>query len=210
MSVATQTTGFTEPEVVNDDLPFEPARLTVESYHRMIESGVFADDENFELLEGLLVAKMVKNPPHIVATNATNQAIVTVLPEGWHTQQQNPVSLGDSEPEPDLSVVRGSFRDYGKRLPAGAQIGLVCEVADSSLVKDRSKARIYGRAAIPYYWIVNIKSRSVECRSEPFTTGRRAGYRNVRTYEEDELIPLILDGVEVGQFAVRDLLPDAE
>lgn len=202
--------GQSQPVSIDENAPFEPARLTVEMYHRLVDSGVFADNERFELLEGVLVAKMVKGTPHVVCLKVTRHSVGAVLPAGWHTQEQDPITLSDSEPEPDLVIVRGLIRDFGKRLPGGGDVGMVCEVADTSLTKDRLKARIYGRGGIPWYWIINIKARCIECRSQPFATSRRSGYRNLRVYEEDEEIPLILDGVEIARFAVRDLLPDAE
>src|SRR5207244_13321222 len=82
-------------------------RFTVDEYHRMIQNGVFADDDRFELLEGWIVAKMSKNPPHEVAVDKSHEAIRSCLPAGWRVRSQSAITTNDSEPEPDLAVVRG-------------------------------------------------------------------------------------------------------
>jgi Uma2 family endonuclease len=87
------------------------------------------------------------------------------------------VALDDeSEPEPDVSVVPGSFRDYREhpRRPV-----LVVEIADSSLWLDREeKGSLYARASVPEYRIVNLADRRLEIRRQPEPDpGARHGWR---------------------------------
>ncbi len=87
-------------------------------------------------------------------------------------REQKPLVLGDvSVPEPDVAVLPGSFRDYLSQHPTSAL--LVVEVADSSLPKDRlSKSRIYAGAAIPEYWILNVRGDCLEVSREPDAASR--------------------------------------
>ncbi|WP_437203562.1 Uma2 family endonuclease [Planctomicrobium sp. SH664] len=85
-----------------------------------------------------------------------------VLPSGSSIRQQAAVTFSQSEPEPDISIVRGEHRDDLSRHPAGEDIFLLIEVADSSLRKDRRKAAIYASAGVPAYWIVNLEQRQIE------------------------------------------------
>ena len=118
-------------------------RFTVEEYHRMIEAGVFAADERFELLEGWIVAEITRTPPHDVAIELLTDALRGALPAGWWVRVQSAITLTDSEPEPDLAVVRGAVRDHVQRHPDAAEIAVVIEVADSSLAPDRDlKGRV--------------------------------------------------------------------
>ena len=39
-------------------------QFSVPEYHKLIEIGVLTEDDNLELLEGYLVNKMSRNPPH--------------------------------------------------------------------------------------------------------------------------------------------------
>jgi Uma2 family endonuclease len=190
-------------------VPSEPIwRLSVEQYHRMIEAGILDEDAPVELLEGLLVRKMPKKRPHSYATQLLRNTLSRVLPAGWHVQDQEPVTTKDSEPEPDLSVIRGDLRDYPDRHPGPKDTGLVIEVADATLARDRgTKKRVYARAGVPVYWIVNLQDRNIEVYTEPASRGRPPDYRKRRHYGPEEELPLLLDGREVARLAVRDLLP---
>lgn len=122
-------------------------RLSVEQYHEMARAGILTEDDQVELLEGWLVTKMTKNPPHSVATRAIRSALERMIPAGWFVDSQEPLTTDDSEPEPDAMVVRGHWRDYSARHPNPDEVALVIEVADSTLQQDRStKKRIYTRA----------------------------------------------------------------
>jgi hypothetical protein len=141
---------FPSPTIAKS-IPSEPIwRLSVEQYHQMIQLGILTDDDPVELLEGWLVYKMPKNPPHRIATKLTRDALAQILPLGWYVDTQEPITLSDSEPEPDVVIVRGVTQDYFDRHPTDQDIALVAEVADSTLERDRtSRKRLYARAGIP-------------------------------------------------------------
>ncbi len=178
--------------------------LTVEEYLGLIQDGTIGEDERVELLNGEIVEKMGKNPPHFVATRLAFAALDRIVPPGWFVTKEDAIRLSRSVPEPDLSVIRGTIRDYSKALPGADAVGLLVEVSDSTLAQDRGlKQSIYARAAIPLYWIINLKVMRIEVFSDPFD----GVYRKFQTYGPDDQIPLILDGREVARLAVRDLLP---
>jgi Uma2 family endonuclease len=186
---------------------FDPARFTVDEYFGMISQGAFTEVGRFELLEGLLVRKMTKDPPHRVALGKSERALRARIPPDWHVANQEPVRLSASVPEPDLAVVRGTVEDYAKRHPGPRDVGLLIEIADESLSNDRRKAVTYARDGIALYWIVNLEHRCVEVHRDPDGTGRSARYRDVEVLGEADLIRLVIDGKDCGTIAVRDLLP---
>ena len=124
------------------DIPTEPIwRMSVAQYHRLIRLGVLTDDDPIELLEGWLVQKMPKKPPHRVATGLLHEELTLLLARaqllnGWHVASQEPLTTGDSEPEPDIAVVRGQLRDYLKRHPGPKDVALVVEVADATVRRE--------------------------------------------------------------------------
>jgi Uma2 family endonuclease len=191
------------------DLPENPLwRWTVDKYHEMIRKGVFSDEDRVELLEGVLVTKMIKNPPHREATELARHLLERLAPEGWHVMSQEPVTLATSEPEPDVTVVRGGRRDYHDRHPGPGDVGLVVEVADASLERDRSwKRRLYAEAGIPVYWIVNLLERRLEVHADPSGPASCAEYGSHQAYDSDGHAPLAIDGRHIAQVHVRDLLP---
>src|SRR5438477_3813278 len=95
-------------------------RLSVEQYHAMIDAGVLTDDDPVELLEGILVFKMPKKPNHRLVVRLLTTAVDAALPRNYHFQAQEPITLGDGEPEPDGAVIRGQPRDFAQRHPAPA------------------------------------------------------------------------------------------
>jgi Uma2 family endonuclease len=187
-------------------------RLSVEQYHAMIRAGTLTEDDSVELLEGLLVLKTSKSPPHIVATELLQRALSRVVPEGWYVSMQNPLATKSSEPEPDAKVVKGDPRAYLKRKPGARNVPIAIEVSDNSLRRDRTvKKSIYAAAGIPTYRIINLIDGCVEVYTEP--TGpvnqqnRQPDYHKIRTLKPDESLVVVLGGREVGNIAVRDLLP---
>jgi Uma2 family endonuclease len=122
----------------------------------------------------------------------------------WHVRSDSPVRLPpDGEPEPDHCVVRGVERDYSVRHPDPPDVGLLVEIADSSLAADRQMAVTYGASGIPVYWIVNLVDRQIEV----YTGPKSDGYGDVRVYQPGDDVPVVLDGTEVGRLAVSDILP---
>ncbi len=189
-------------------VPTEPVwRFTVEQYHQMIRIGILNDDDPVELLEGWLVYKMPKNPPHRVTTKLTRNALEAIVPEGWYVDTQEAITLANSEPEPDIAIVQGNTRDYLDRHPGPADVALIIEVADSTLERDRTfKKRLYARAIIPVYWIINIPERQIEVYTNP-VIAEEATYQHRQDYQPSEEVPVEIIGEIVGNLSVADLLP---
>jgi len=189
-------------------LPPEPVhRFTVPEYHRMIQTGILSTDETVELLEGWIVPKMTRNPPHDLSMYRCQRVMFRVLPPEVICFGQSAITTADSEPEPDLAIVPGPDERYANRHPAPDEVLLAIEVADTSLARDRGlKARVYARAGVPIYWIVNLNERQVEVYSDPIVEGSTATYRARRDYPADAELPLVLSGVEIARIPVRDLL----
>ncbi len=178
-------------------------RFTVEQYHAMIEAGVIAEDHPIELLGGYLVTKMPKNPPHSSSTFRVRRALEALVPDGWFVDSQEPVTLADSEPEPDAFVARGDA-PYADRHPGPEDLALVVEVSAASLQRDRTlKKRLYALGGIPLYWIVDLQHGLVEVFSDP----ANGEYRSRHEYASDAEIALVIDGVEVGRFQAGSILP---
>jgi Uma2 family endonuclease len=182
--------------------------LSVDQYHDMIRAGILTDDDPVELLEGWLVYRMPKSPSHSVATQQTRDLVARLLPAGWFADAQEPITTATSEPEPDVTVVRGDRRDFLSRHPMPQHLALVVEVADTTLSRDRGlKKWLYARTGIPVYWILNLAENHLEIYTGPSGPAEQPDYREVRVYGSADTAPLVIDGREVGAIAVRELLP---
>ncbi|MFN0127852.1 MAG: Uma2 family endonuclease [Verrucomicrobiales bacterium] len=137
-------------------------RLSVDDYHRLSEMPV-------ELLCGRLVDKVSKSPLHFATTAALFRLLLPQVPDGFVLRQEGPLTFADSEPEPDMAIVRGALNDYRACHPSSAE--WVIEVAVTSLEIDRFKALIYAAAGVPEYWIVRPVERIVEVYRDPTSAG---------------------------------------
>lgn len=179
---------------------------TVEQYHELIDKGVFTPDDKVELLDGWIVEKMPQNTPHASTIRKLRKALSRVLPRDWDLDIQSPITLLTSEPEPDIAIVTASPDEYESNHPGPDNIGVIIEVADTSIVKDRvEKARIYAEAGIPEYWIVYVSKGLIEAFSNP-TNGKKWRYRTVKQYRKADSIPLVLRGKKVADIPLRDIL----
>jgi Uma2 family endonuclease len=186
---------------------FVPARFTVDEYFEMIARGAFDGLGKFELLEGRLVRRMTKYPPHRVALGKTERLLRRLVPAGWHVANQEPVRLQSSAPEADMSIVCGEIEDYADRHPVATEVAILIEIADESLRTDRRKARTYASEGITEYWIVNISGRCVEVYRSPSFGSGATDFQDRTIYAEGDSIPLMVAGTQCGSIAVSDLLP---
>lgn len=128
----------------------------------MVEKGLAP--ARAELLRGVIVEKMPKSPLHTKITTRLWNALTAALGEGHWVRKEEPLTLKDSEPEPDLAVVPGSEADY-KVHPSTAL--LVIEVSVTTVAEDRELAGLYAEAGVPEFWIVNAAARTIEVHRQP-------------------------------------------
>jgi Uma2 family endonuclease len=165
--------------------------LTVEEYHQL---GEFNENgRRTELIRGIVIEKMSKSPLHRTISSQIYNFFLAQLPAGFSVWKEEPLTLSDSEPEPDVSVVRGGVADFKEAHPKTAE--LVIEVAVSSPALDRENASLYAEAAVKEYWIVLGLERAVEVYRRP-----EAGeYKERNRFELNDTIECSsLPGVRIG------------
>lgn len=155
-------------------------RLTVDEYLWMARTGILAEDDRVELLDGVIVNMSPTNPPHSFAVDELTRRFARELPNGYVVRVQNTIQLsGQSAPQPDIAVVRDLGNIYTWRHPGPAEILLIVEVSDTTLDRDlRIKLPLYAGAGIPDFWIADIVHRQLLVRRDPVG----AGYTEVTTY----------------------------
>jgi hypothetical protein len=204
MTPATRSAIMAPPKPVLDNLLY---RFTVEQYHKLMNADVLHSGDRVELLEGLLARKMTIHPPHAVTVGLIQAMLHTRLPGGWIVRIQQPITLADSEPEPDAVVARGTLLTYADHHPGPADVPLVIEVSDSTLGEDRGlKQRIYARARIAVYWIVNLPERQIEVYTQP-RAGKSPTYRQCQVIAPPDSVSVTIGATVVGPIPVADLLP---
>lgn len=177
-------------------------RFDVEQYHRMIQAGILAEDDRVELIDGEIVEMTPIGSRHAACVDALTYAFVSALGGAARVRIQNPVTLGDhSEPEPDVVVARPREDHYARSHPVAAEVLLLIEVADRSLLFDRqAKLPLYARSGIREVWIVDLTADVLEVYREP-DEGR---YAVRERFTGGTVSPLAFPGL---QLEVAEILP---
>jgi Uma2 family endonuclease len=142
-------------------------KFTKEDYYALHREGRLS--RHTELLEGVLIEKMTISPKHSFIVSKLHELLSLILPSKFIIREEKPLSTLTSEPEPDLSIVKGTLDDYRDSHPATAD--WVIEVAVTSLSLDLSKRKIYASAGIPEYWILDPEEGRILIFSEPTQEG---------------------------------------
>lgn len=146
----------------------------------MIANGLVS--QRAELIRGVIVEKISKSSLHEFLTNELFGVLMNSLGDGWCIRKEGPLSLSDSEPEPDLSLVRGKNADFLHHHPSTA--ALVVEVCVTSESLDREMVKIYAEAGIDECWLVLGKSRGIEVYTAPVA----GQYQQCRRFEANETL----------------------
>lgn len=137
--------------------------MSVDIYHMLSVAGAIS--EKTELIDGVVLNKMSKSPLHVLFVNKLWYFFSSKVTADFLLRKEDPLTLTASEPEPDISIVKGQFEDFGDGHPNFAE--LVIEVAVSSLELDRAKISVYAEANIPEYWIVIPEQELIERYTQP-------------------------------------------
>jgi len=151
----------------------KPHRFSVAELEQLVDAGGFAADARVELLDGELIDVPPPNPPHAGTVALIQESLAAALGQRAHVRSQSPLLAGDySQPEPDVAVVRRDPEGYRRRHPGPADTYAAIEISWSSLAVDRgAKLRVYARAGIPEYWIVDLRAETVDVYRDPHDLG---------------------------------------
>jgi Uma2 family endonuclease len=147
-------------------IPVRGAKLwpmSVEAYHVLGEAGVIP--ENTELLYGLVYTKMPKSPFRSFLLRRLFELMRQIPLPGLFASAEQPLTFVNSEPEPDIAVVKGRNEDFRAAHPQTAE--LVIEICVTSYEYDRSKLRAYAMANVKECWLVLASEEKVEVHFNP-------------------------------------------
>ena len=171
-------------------------KWSIEDYHHMIASGLL-DDRPVELLNGEIVEMPPEREPHANSSSEGADYLRELLGNRAKIREGHPITIpsSNSEPEPDLAIVRKRDEGYPDHHPYPADIFWLIEFSDSSLKKDLDpKAKAYAAAEIPEYWVVNLRSMELVVMREPVN----GEYQSQITIAEGEVRPLAFQDVAIA------------
>jgi Uma2 family endonuclease len=168
-------------------------RWTVEDYHRMIEAGIL-DDRPVELLQGEIIDMSPEGPFHHYLNMSGAKYLTFRLGERALISEGHPITLSDSEPEPDIAVIRLPDTLYLTRHPYPEDIYLLVEISDSTLAKDLGvKRKLYAAAGIREYWVIDLQSRVLRVFQNP----REDDHEIDRVHRDGVIHPLAFPEVAI-------------
>lgn len=135
------------------------AKWSLDDYHQMITSGLL-DGRSLELINGEIIQMAPEGVAHSFYCRSTAKYLRLILGERAEISEAHPITLpNNSEPEPDIAIVRTPDILYQNRHPLPADIFWLIEIANSTLAKDLSiKKDIYAQSGIPEYWVMNLQT----------------------------------------------------
>jgi len=180
----------------------ERRRFTVPEFARLVEVGLFRADERLELVQGEVVEMSPIGERHAACVDLLTRSVSRRAGDLAIVRVQGPLAVpDDSELYPDITLLKPRDDFYRSRKPTGADVLLVVEVSDTTLVYDRDvKAPIYGRGGVPEFWLVDLGGRRIDVFSQPTPEG----YRLRRTLLPGET--LVLDSIPGLSLPVSDLV----
>ena len=176
-------------------------QITVKEYDAMIENGVFDQNDQIELLNGVIIEKMPKGTKHATLNDIIATHLIQKLGDKVCVKNQNPIWLDEfSEPEPDIVLADLPFEKYFDKHPTPDEIFLILEISDSTLGYDRNaKGAAYARAGIRQYILLNVQEKTLEDYREPGA----GGYGSKQTHRAGQKFNLVAFpeiSLQVGDF----------
>jgi Uma2 family endonuclease len=164
----------------------EPRRFNVTEYYQMAEVGILKPDDRVELIAGEIIKMSPIGSPHAACVSRLTRLLHNTIANEAIVSTQNPVRLDNfSEPVPDIALLKTRKDYYAARHPLPADVHLVIEVADTSLLKDRNvKVPLYASAGISEIWLVNIPKEIIEV----YFDLQNGKYRKCQKHKRGELV----------------------
>jgi Uma2 family endonuclease len=177
--------------------------FTADEYQRMGAAGILHEDERIELIEGEILQMAAIGSRHSACVDRYTYEFATRASGRYIVRVQSSFRLSpNSEPEPDIILLRPKADFYASALPGPADVLLIVEVCDSSLEYDRDvKLPLYAAAGIAEAWLTDLSLEVVL----QFVGPNVDGYRHMTRYRRGEA--LVCTAVPDLTIRVDDLLP---
>ncbi|MGK7933626.1 MAG: Uma2 family endonuclease [Microcystaceae cyanobacterium] len=168
-------------------------KWTLKDYHRMIETGLL-DERSVELIKGEIIEMSPESAFHHFLNLSSANYLRSLLREQVIISEAHPITLPDSEPEPDIAIIRPPLSNYKTRHPYPQDIYWLIEISNSTLQKDLTlKKEVYARAGILEYWVIDLKNTLLKV----FQSPKDDDYQIIKTYQNGVIYTLAFPNVAV-------------
>ena len=169
-------------------------KWSIDDYHLMIKSGVLRN-RSVELIEGEIIEVSPESPLHRFTNDSVAEYLRELLQGEAKVFESHPITLDHSEPEPDIAIVRLPKSNYLERHPYPEDIYLLIEISNTTLEYDlNEKKRMYARAGINEYWVVDLRNTELIVFKEPSSND----YKVKATFKNGAIAPGVLPNVQLS------------
>lgn len=160
--------------------------FTVADYHQLVVSGHFTRTDRIELINGELTLMPPTGLGHSFHTTRMTNSLPVKLPSGVWLRMNEPITIPPhSEPQPDAALLRARADGYRSAHPGPKDVLLVIEVADTSVAFDTQvKAKLYSKAGIPEYWVLDVPESCLRV----FTKPSAKGYKHLQVFDRGDTV----------------------
>jgi len=143
--------------------------FNVTEYHQMAIAGILTERDRVELIAGEIIAMSPIGYRHAATVKRLNDLFGNRLGDQVIRSIQDPIILDDqSEPQPDVVLLRPRSDYYATGHPQPDDIYLLIEVAENSIKFDRAvKIPLYAGAGIQEVWLIDLNENSLEVYRSP-------------------------------------------
>jgi Uma2 family endonuclease len=166
---------------------------SVAEYHRMIDTGLL-EGKPVELLEGKIIEMSPEGPLHTSTNYSVANYLRELLKEKAVIREAHPITLDNSEPEPDIAIVASPYTNYLTRHPFPQDIYWLIEIADCTLKKDLEEKTItYARNGIPEYWVIDLPHKKLWVFNQP----QSDRYQNCSEFTTGTITPIAFSNIDI-------------
>ncbi|BAU67217.1 hypothetical protein STA3757_46270 [Stanieria sp. NIES-3757] len=168
-------------------------KWSIEEWHDLVNSGVLAG-QRVELLEGEIIEMSPEGIPHSYTQQSVSDYLRKLLEGKAYIRDAHPITLDNSEPEPDIAIVRLPHSIYAQHHPYAEDIYWLIEVSNETLTKDLAqKTIIYARNGIPEYWVIDLRNNKLIVHTLP----QDSNYNQIVEYKVGTVSPLALPQISI-------------
>jgi Uma2 family endonuclease len=142
--------------------------FSVVEYQKMAEVGILPE-RGVELINGEIFEKSPKGSRHVKTVTKLNRLLGKRVGDEAIISIHNPfIADNNSEPEPDIAILKNRTDFYENELPHSEDVLLIIEVADTSFYCDSTvKLPLYASSGIPECWIIDLGKKEIHSYWEP-------------------------------------------
>lgn len=169
-------------------------KWSIEEWHQLVDSGLL-EGKPVELLEG----EIVEMSPESIEHSYTNDSVVKylrILLAGLaDVRESHPITLDNSEPEPDIAIVRLPESIYRNHHPYPQDIYWLVEISNKTLRKDiEQKIITYARNGISEYWVIDLVNKKLITHTQI----QNNSYSKVAEYQTGTVSPLAFPNIKIA------------